>query len=197
MIAQRKPRALVVVLFVLTVAQLLVATFVPGLDQFAGKGFAARLAAYPAMMLVAPALWWLLAGRAEPPWAAFAWIELPFLVDVTGNTLDLYDSISWWDDVNHLVNWLFLGLGVGLILTRNLRRPAWEVGLLVAGAGAIMAIGWEVGEYFAFIRGGTELDTAYTDTLGDEALGTVGALLAGLILARQIRQVEQLKQPRG
>jgi hypothetical protein len=56
--------------------------------------------------------------------------------------------------------------------------------LLVAGMGAIMAIGWEVGEYYAFIRGGTELSTAYTDTLGDEVLGTLGALIGGLIIAR-------------
>jgi hypothetical protein len=55
---------------------------------------------------------------------------------------------------------------------------------MVAGIGAIMAVGWEVGEYYAFIRGGTELATAYTDTLGDEVLGTFGAILAGLVIAR-------------
>ncbi len=41
---------------------------------------------------------------------------------------------------------------------------------------------WEIGEYFAFIRSSSELQTAYTDTLGDLAMGTLGALLAGLIL---------------
>ncbi|WP_020390130.1 hypothetical protein [Kribbella catacumbae] len=43
---------------------------------------------------------------------------------------------------------------------------------------------WEAGEYVAFIRHSTELQTAYTDTLGDLALGTLGALLAGLIVFR-------------
>lgn len=33
------------------------------------------------------------------------------------------------------------------------------------------------------IRHGTELDTAYTDALADEALGTLGAAVAGLLLA--------------
>lgn len=190
-------------LLVLTVGQLAVATFVPGLDQFEGKGFAARLVAYPAMMLLVPAIWLLrerrrrpaagsgtVAGsgeRSSPPWAAFAWIMLPFLVDVTGNTLDLYDTLWWWDDVNHLVNWLFLSLGVGLLLVRGGTRPGRDLVLLVAGIGAIMAIGWEIGEYYAFIRGGTELATAYTDTLGDEVLGTLGATLAGLIIAHQAR----------
>jgi hypothetical protein len=180
----------------LTVGQLAVATFVPGLDQFEGKGFAARLFLYPVMMSVVPVIWWLRQRRrartvdaASPvaesvPWAAFAWIMLPFLVDVTGNTLDLYDALWWWDDVNHLVNWLFLGLGSGLLLVRSAPRPAVELVLLVAGIGAIMAICWEVGEYYAFIRGGTELADAYTDTLGDEVLGTLGATLGGSIIAR-------------
>jgi len=179
-------------LLVLTVGQLAVATFVPGLDQFEGKGFAARLVAYPVMMLVVPAIWLLrdrlrdrrgVVDRLGPPWAAFAWIMLPFLVDVTGNTLNLYDTLWWWDDVNHLINWLFLSLGAGLLLTRGAPRRAGELVLLVAGIGAIMAIGWEIGEYYAFIRGGTELGTAYTDTLGDEVLGTLGAIIGGLIIA--------------
>jgi hypothetical protein len=172
-----------VVLLLLTVGQLLVATFLASdLEQFEGKGFGARLVLYPAMMLAVPIVWWFVTDRREdPPWAAFAWIMLPFLIDVTGNTLNLYDSIEWWDDANHFVNWLFLGLGAGLLVTRGRVRPGWEIVLLVAGIGAVMAIFWEVGEYYAFIRGGTELDTAYTDTLGDEVLGTLGALTAGAI----------------
>jgi hypothetical protein len=173
-------------LLVLTVGQLAVATFVPGLDQFEGKGFAARLVAYPVMMLTVPAIWLLRHRRSDhsdPPWAAFAWIMLPFLVDVTGNTLNLYDTLWWWDDVNHLINWLFLSLGAGLLLIRGAPRRPGELILLVAGIGAIMAIGWEVGEYYAFIRGGTELETAYTDTLGDEVLGTLGATIGGVIIA--------------
>ena len=43
------------------------------------------------------------------------------------------------------------------------------------------AILWELGEYFAFIRNSPELATAYTDTLGDMALGLSGATLAAAI----------------
>ena len=50
-----------------------------------------------------------------------------------------------------------------------------------------LAIGWELAEWYTFIRHGTELDTAYTDTLGDEALGTLGGLTAALLLARRAR----------
>ena len=49
----------------------------------------------------------------------------------------------------------------------------------MTGLGAILAIGWELGEWFTFIRHGTELDTAYEDTLGDLTLGTLGSLTAG------------------
>ena len=69
------------------------------------------------------------------------------------------------------------------MLRRGDIRPAWALGLAVAGVGALLAIGWELGEYVTFIRGGTELATAYTDTLGDEALGSLGAVLAGVALA--------------
>jgi hypothetical protein len=48
---------------------------------------------------------------------------------------------------------------------------------------------WELGEYFAFIRHSTELQTAYTDTLGDLTLGTLGALLAGLVVHQLRRKV--------
>src|SRR5262245_7701703 len=93
-----------VVILAATMAQLLVATFATGLQQFAGKGFAARLVAYPVLMLAVPAAWLVVTrlrettGRSSVPWSAFAVIMAPFLVDVTGNTLDLYDSVAWWDD---------------------------------------------------------------------------------------------------
>ena len=48
-------RRVTIALLVLTVAQLAVATFVPGLEQFEGKAFGARLVAYPLMMLLVPA----------------------------------------------------------------------------------------------------------------------------------------------
>ena len=182
--------------FGLTVVQLGLVTTMPNPEQFAGKGFAARLIAYPAMMLAAPAVWWRVAGRGgasgatrsanrprRVPWIPFTWIMLPFLIDVTGNTLNLYDSISWWDDANHFVNWFFLNLGVGLLLAGTTPQPGWALLLMISGLGAITAIGWEIGEYFAFIRAGTELATAYTDTLGDLILGTLGAALAGTLLA--------------
>ncbi len=182
----RSAKAVCVAVFVSTVAQLAVGAFVPGLEQFAGKAFGARLAAYPVMMLIVPLWWWLVYRRrvAAVPWTAFTLVMAPFLIDVTGNTLDLYDTVWWWDDANHFVNWALLTAGIGLLVVGGITRR-WQVVTMVAGIGAVLAIVWELGEWYTFIRHGTELDTAYTDTLGDEALGTLGALLAGFWVARR------------
>jgi hypothetical protein len=185
-----------VVIFAATIGQLLVATVAGStLPQFEGKGFGARLIAYPLLMLVVPALW-ALSRRRQPtvtavPWAAFALVMAPFLVDVTGNTLDLYDTLPWWDDANHFVNWALLCGGLGLLLGRVPWSPPWALGLAVTGLGSVLALVWELGEWYTFIRHGTELGTAYQDTLGDEALGTLGAALAGALIGVRHRQANR------
>jgi hypothetical protein len=184
-------KAVAIVIFTATVVQLAVASFVPGLEQFEGKGFGARLVAYPVMMLILPFGFWLWGRRQTPfpdtPWDAYAFVWAPFLIDVTGNTLDLYDSVVWWDDANHFVNWFLLSAGVGLVLSRSSLSLPWALGWLTVGFGAILAIVWELGEWFSFIRFGTELATAYEDTLFDEVLGMTGAGLAGLWMAWRLR----------
>ena len=166
-----------------------------GIDRFADKAFGARLLAYPLMMLLVPAIWWFCVKRRRPdeppPYGAFSLIMLGFLVDVTGNSLDLYDSVTWWDDLNHFANWVFLLTGIGLLIAGPV-RPAWARVLMIAGLGAILAIGWELGEWYTFIRHGTEIDTAYEDTLGDETLGTLGAVVAGLLVQTYFRRHEQV-----
>ncbi len=178
----------------LTVGQLAVAVFIPGLERFEGKAFGARLVAYPIMMLVVPAGWWLMnrrpkggAGeRPRVPWTAFTLIMLPFLIDVTGNTFDLYDTVDWFDDALHFGNWALLCGGIGLLIRDGLPQT-WHRVMMITGIGAILAIAWEIGEWYTFIRHGPALDTAYTDTLGDVTLRTTGALLAGFVVGRRSR----------
>jgi hypothetical protein len=195
---QRTAFFIAMIMLVLTVGQLAVATFVGGLPQFEGKAFGARLVFYPAMMLSVPAVWATVArlrGISAPiPWAGVAFFMEPFLVDVTGNTLDLYDRIAWWDDLNHFVNWGFMSFGIGILLRQATRVPAWAIGTMVVGYGAILAILWEIGEWYTFIRHGTELDTAYEDTLFDQTLGTSGALVAACLTVWLIRRARQPAQ---
>jgi hypothetical protein len=185
-------------IFSLTVLQLAAATFISGLPQFEGKAFGSRLIAYPSMMLAVPLVWALLGRRNERvvviDWAAIAFLMAPFLVDVSGNTADLYDSVVWWDDANHLVNWFLLSIGTGLILRHVEDLRPWELAWMITGLGALLAILWELAEWYTFIRHGTELATAYEDTLGDLALGTLGALIAG-ILIWALRRSRRESQP--
>lgn len=149
-----------------------------GGEQFEGKGFGWRLAGAAVIVLVVPAAWALTGRRAPYPYAADALLTAPWLVDVLGNVFDLYDTISWWDDANHFVNWALLSGGIGLLVLRARLTPL-VTATMVLGIGALLAIVWELGEYVAFIHDNVdELDTAYRDTLGDELLGTCGALLA-------------------
>jgi hypothetical protein len=171
----------------LTVVQLAVGTFA-GLDQFEGKGFGYRLAVYPLLMLLVPAVWWWRTRDTDAmPWGAFALIMAPFLIDVTGNTLDLYDTIEPWDNINHFVNWMLLLWGCGLLIARADVQPRWLLMFGITGLGAILAVGWELSEWYTFIRRGTELDGAYEDTLSDELLGTLGALVGAIIVDRTTR----------
>jgi hypothetical protein len=199
--SQRIPFMVAMTMLAVTVAQLAFATFSGSdLPQFEGKAFGARLVFYPVMMLAVPAVWAIVArikGIDSPiPWAGVAFIMEPFLVDVTGNTLNLYDKIDWWDDLNHFVNWGFMTFGIGILLRRAKGVPPWAVGTMVVGWGAILAILWEVGEWYTFIRHGKELNTAYEDTLFDEVLGTSGATVAALLTVWLIRRAAARVAPR-
>jgi hypothetical protein len=166
-----------------------------GLEQFEGKAFGWRLLTYPIAAVIVP-LWWLLAGRPPPyPYALDVLIVSPFLVDVVGNALDLYDSISWWDDLNHFVNWMLLSFAVGQLVLR-VGLPRFEMFVIVVGVGATAAILWELAEYFAFIRNSSELDTAYTDTLGDMTLGLAGSTTAALATST-VLATRRVKRPQS
>src|SRR6185436_439656 len=49
-------------------------------------------------------------------------------------------------------------LGGGLLLRRGNVEPPWALALCVAGLGALLAIGWEPGEWYTFILHGTVLE---------------------------------------
>ena len=166
---------------------LALAVALPDLPQFAGKAMTGRALTYPLATLVVPLAWWIVRRRrgrpVEYPYALDVLLVLPFLVDVGGNALDLYDSIDWWDDANHFVNWGLLVAAIGQLLVRLPVGRLSLVGLAI-GFGAVSAILWEIAEYFTFIRGSDEYATAYEDTLGDLVLGTSGSVVAAVITAR-------------
>jgi hypothetical protein len=116
------------------------------------------------------------------PYATDVLVTLPFLIDTVGNALDLYDSIEWWDDANHLVNWFLLTAAIAILL-RGTDLPPWARAGLGIGWAATTAILWELAEYVTFVPGSSEASTAYADTLGDLALGLLGGTIASLLIA--------------
>ncbi len=165
---------------------LLSALIWPDLSGIKGKASTARLIVYPIGALVLP-IWWFAYGRAKSklhkafPWTADLLMTLPWLVDLIGNRLNLFDTITWWDDAMHFLLWALLTAGVLTAFAPRSLSRALTV-FVALGFGATAAVIWELGEYVAFVRHSTELQTAYTDTLGDLALGSLGALLAGLVI---------------
>jgi len=167
-----------------TVALLAWALASPDLPQFQGKAFAGRAIVYPIALLALPVAWWLLARRTIAyPVLPDILIGLPFLIDVAGNALNLYDSVEIWDDLNHLVNWSLHTAAIGLLL----RYGTWgfwtRVGLGLCWA-VTTAVLWELAEFATFVQDSPEAATAYADTLGDLALGMAGGLVAAVLTAR-------------
>jgi hypothetical protein len=155
----------------------------PDLPQFAGKAMTGRAIAYPLAALVVPAIWWFVRRRSptvQYPYALDVLVVLPFLIDTAGNAANLYDTVDWWDDANHFVNWALLVAGFGQLLVRLPYGRVVSASLAI-GFGAVTAILWEFLEYVTFIRHSKELRTAYTDTLGDLALGLAGSVLAAVV----------------
>lgn len=117
--------------------------------------------------------------------AAAAWAGL----------LDLYETVSWLDLVMHLVATAALAALAWLVLRHlgavsgpaeaSLRRPGLGVVVTVTGLGALLALLWEIGEWAGSTYVDGSINVGYTDTVSDLAIGTLGALAAGVVLARR------------
>lgn len=169
---------------VATIGLLAWAVLNPDLPQFQGKAFTGRAIAYPVALLVFPIGWWLFGRRRIPfPIAADILFGLPFLIDVVGNALNLYDTIDWWDDANHLVNWALHTAAVGLLLRYGQWTPTTRVALAF-GYAVTSAVLWEFAEFVTFVPNSPEAATAYADTLFDIFNGMVGGLIGAVVTSR-------------
>ena len=157
----------------------------PELPQYADKAMQARALAYPMAVLAIPLAWWLRARERPFPVLSDLLFTLPFLIDTAGNALDLYDSIEWWDDANHFGNWVLLSAAFVTLGWPHDAAQLTRVALGV-GFGAVAAIVWEILEFITFIPDSPEAATAYQDTLGDLALGLLGALVGATAAARYL-----------
>jgi hypothetical protein len=162
------------------------------LDRFAGKAMTARAFLYPVSIVVIP-IGWALRGRKPPyPHLADLLLVLPFLVDVGGNALDLYNTVVWFDDAAHAVTWMFLVLAVGSLILRLGLEP-WIAACLAIGFGGVSHILWEIIEFVAMWIGSPGLQLTYGDTIGDLALSLCGSVIAGLVTGWRATRARALR----
>ena len=167
-----------------TVALLAWAVLNPDLPQVTDKAFTGRALAYPIALLALPIGWWLLGrSRTAFPVVADILLGLPFLIDVAGNAANLYDTIEWWDDANHVVNWALHTSAIALLLQIGPWGYKTRVALAFSWA-VTSAVLWEFAEAVTFVPGSPEAATAYGDTLLDVALGMLGGLVAAIVVGR-------------
>jgi hypothetical protein len=169
------------------VALLVHAVYNPDLPQYSGKAMLGRAVTFPIAAFLVPAVWWLRYRQRPYPADVDLLLTTPFLIDVVGNALGLYDSIEWWDDANHFFNWMLVTAAAALVL-RSTGLGRLNCFGLAVGFAALTAIGWEIAEYVTFIRFSPELATAYLDTLGDLTLGTLGGATGAAIVGLTARR---------
>ncbi|AXT84964.1 hypothetical protein C6I20_07045 [Aeromicrobium sp. A1-2] len=166
----------------LLILLLVTALLFPDLGNMKEKAAGLRAVTYPLLAFTIPALWYTFwRDRASFPWVADLLVTVTCFTDTLGNRMNLYDTISWFDDWMHFMNTGLLTAGVILLtLHRSATLSATLERALAFGVTA--AVSWEMAEYFAFISKSSERRGAYTDTLGDLALGTIGTIVAAFVV---------------
>jgi hypothetical protein len=111
------------------------------------------------------------------------------LVAAWSNVLDLYTALRWWDVPVHLLCTGLLAAVLYVALERfavipHASRPARQRVVLMAVLGLAISALWEMVEWFGYTFISDEIFVAYQDTIGDMAVGGLGALLAGVALTR-------------
>lgn len=153
----------------------------PTWGNLTGKAPTARALAYPLVAFAIPAWWAFRSTSGRYPWLPDLLLTITGFSDILGNRLGLYDEVAWFDDWMHLMN--VTCVSAALVLMTMVRtvtvRPLLERSIAL---GMTAALGWEVFEFFTFVRGSTEAPTAYADTLGDLVMGWLGTIAAALLV---------------
>lgn len=173
----------------LLVLLLLLPLFLPDLEQYDGKGMSWRALVFPLAGVVIPAFWYATGQRRPYPYLADNLLVLPAITDVLWNTLDAYDRVWWWDDVNHLVNSMVFAAVIGLWAGRYPLGSGVRFSLAL-GLGMTLQVLWEIGEYTAFVANASTVENAYDDTIGDLTLDLVGSFFGAAFALFAIRTLE-------
>ncbi|HWS50016.1 MAG TPA: hypothetical protein VN241_03315 [Microbacterium sp.] len=118
-------------------------------------------------------------------------VNVTVLVAAWSNVLDLYRTIAGWDLVVHFVCTGVIAATAYIVLARLGVVPAAGTEAFT-GRGAVVITSvlglavsaiWEMVEWAGYTFITDEIFVAYVDTIADMAVGGVGALAAGVIVA--------------
>jgi hypothetical protein len=153
----------------------------PAWGNLEGKAPGTRALTYPLLAFLVP-LAHLLRHSGRPyPWLADLMITVPAFSDILGNRLDLFDQLLWFDDAMHFLNTGLLG-GATVVLLGSAGAPLLHRVVVSVAAGMTFSVAWEIWEYYAFVTRSAEIGTAYADTVGDLALGWLGAVCVAVLV---------------
>lgn len=107
------------------------------------------------------------------------------------NVVDLYRTVEWWDVVMHLVCTAVLTVMLYELLARldvvpGLGDPTLKrrtVIVAFTGIGLAISALWEMVEWIGFVGITDDIFVEYHDTIGDMAVGGLGSLIAGIVVA--------------
>ncbi|MFG6501859.1 DUF2238 domain-containing protein [Microbacterium sp. P05] len=130
--------------------------------------------------------------------------QLVVLVAAWSNVLGLYESVNGWDLVVHFACTGVIALVVYLLLAHLdiVPRPTAadvtpRIAVTLAGMiGLAVSALWEMIEWIGYTFVSDKIFVTYDDTIGDMALGGLGALLAGAVLARaRLTRIDAFRPP--
>ena len=116
---------------------------------------------------------------------------ITLLIASWSNVFDLYTDVAGWDLVVHFVATGLLSLGSYYLIARGgvladpaERRFSSAQGVLITTViGLALSAVWEMIEWFGKTFVDDDIFVTYDDTIGDMAVGGLGALVAGLCVA--------------
>lgn len=174
-----------------------------GADVLRGAALVSVVAGAASYGWVGFALFFLVLGATMLPRALGAPAALDasyclsLLLGAWAAQLDWYLAISWLDLVAHAVATGLIAAMAHLALVlvgavpaldgpSRLPRGRLGAGVLTATAGVTLALVWELLEWAGHTWVDERIQVGYADTLGDLAAGSVGAVVAGVLVARGV-----------
>jgi hypothetical protein len=113
--------------------------------------------------------------KRYPYWHDALYLSI-FWLDMAGNTLNLYNTVSWWDHIPH-----FHGPGA---LSMVLMGAFGLAALPAAGLATILHVILECQEYYGDVILGTHNVNGVADTVNDLAYGIAGMFVYTMLASR-------------